>query len=123
MVSLLYLLRDLNDGLDSKGLTEEQRDDLFDEIKKQKEWVGYMIHVGSPQVFYSLLVVLLIRIGHLCGHAPKVRSWIIAWLFIRRAKYNLNAMAHDTTIDLIRRVLDKGVNLKEVFILLNLKDS
>lgn len=31
-----------------------------------------------------------------------------------RMKYNLNELSHDTAIGLIRSVLDKGVNVKEV---------
>lgn len=35
---------------------------------------------------------------------------------LRRAKYNLNALAHDTTINLIKSALEQQVNLKEVYI-------
>ena len=56
------------------------------------------------------------KVGSVFIHASKVSSqprWIYS---LRRAKYNLNAIAHDTTIALIRNVLDKGVNLKEVLL-------
>lgn len=33
-----------------------------------------------------------------------------------RSKYNLNAIAHDTTIEIIQQVLLKGVNLTEIFV-------
>ena len=34
----------------------------------------------------------------------------------RRVKYNLNALAHDTTFALIREVLAAGVNVQEVYV-------
>lgn len=35
-------------------------------------------------------------------------------MIYHREKYNLNALAHDTTIQLIRETLASGVNLREV---------
>ncbi|KAI7830121.1 ribonuclease H-like domain-containing protein, partial [Kickxella alabastrina] len=35
---------------------------------------------------------------------------------LRRSKYNLNSLAHDATIQLIRDALGRGINLKRVFI-------
>lgn len=35
-------------------------------------------------------------------------------LYNYRMKYNLNELSHDTAIGLIRSVLEKGVNVKEV---------
>lgn len=35
---------------------------------------------------------------------------------LRRTKYNLNQMSHDTAIGLIRNVLKSGVNLQEVYV-------
>jgi ribonuclease H2 subunit A len=35
---------------------------------------------------------------------------------MRRSKYNLNALSHDTAMGLIARVLAHGVNLQEVLI-------
>ena len=33
-----------------------------------------------------------------------------------RFKYNLNALSHDCAIGLIEKVLDRGVNVKEVIL-------
>lgn len=33
-----------------------------------------------------------------------------------RSKYNLNALSHDSAIGLIRRAIDAGVNVKEVYL-------
>ena len=38
-----------------------------------------------------------------------------------RSKYNLNAQAHDTTIQLLREIVDAGVNVKEVEKVISLK--
>ncbi|XJO71735.1 hypothetical protein BDV3_001199 [Batrachochytrium dendrobatidis] len=75
---------------DSKVLNETQRDKLFATIEKQSEWIGWAATVCSPQD--------------------------ISESMLRRAKYNLNALAHDTTINLIQSVLDQGVNIQEVYV-------
>ena len=36
------------------------------------------------------------------------------YFFLNRTKYNLNALSHDTAINLIRKVLADGVKLTEV---------
>ena len=77
--------------LDSKELKVEQRDQLFEDLKNENDWIGWAVHACSPQD--------------------------ISESMLRRQKYNLNAMAHDTTISLIQNVLDRGVNLVEVSIL------
>jgi len=35
---------------------------------------------------------------------------------LRISKYNLNAISHDTTIDLIRDVIKRGARIKEIYI-------
>ncbi|CAG8738682.1 16108_t:CDS:2, partial [Dentiscutata heterogama] len=40
----------------------------------------------------------------------------ISWNMLKMNKYNLNAQAHDTTIELIRQVLTQGVNVTEIYI-------
>ncbi|TPX63384.1 hypothetical protein SpCBS45565_g06635 [Spizellomyces sp. 'palustris'] len=75
---------------DSKQLKEEQRDQLFKTLSKHPDWIGWAVHVCSPQD--------------------------ISECMLRRAKHNLNELAHDTTIDLIARVLKNGVHVTEVFV-------
>jgi ribonuclease H2 subunit A len=75
---------------DSKQLKPEERDSLFDRILEESQWMGWAVHALSPQD--------------------------ISESMLRRSKYNLNAMAHDTTIELIRSVLAKGVNVTQVFV-------
>ncbi|KAJ9079435.1 hypothetical protein DSO57_1035490 [Entomophthora muscae] len=75
---------------DSKTLTEDQRDGLFDVINQNKHGVAYGVHSLSP------------------GY--------ISACMLRRSKYNLNALAHDTTIGLIRTVLSQGVIIKEIYV-------
>eukprot|EP00039_Didymoeca_costata_P010050 m.134302 g.134302 ORF g.134302 m.134302 type:complete len:264 (+) comp14691_c0_seq2:123-914(+) len=75
---------------DSKTLTEEQRDGLFQVIKGAPEFMGWIVSVLSPQ---DLSAGMLGRI-----------------------QYNLNAISHDTAIALIKKVIAQGVNLKEVYV-------
>ena len=35
--------------IDSKVLKPEQRDDLFETILKEKDWIGWGVHACSPQ--------------------------------------------------------------------------
>ncbi|KAJ3088898.1 Ribonuclease H2 subunit A [Quaeritorhiza haematococci] len=75
---------------DSKGLTEEQRSNLFGKLQSLHDWVGWAARVLSPKD--------------------------ISTSMLRKAKYNLNALAHDTTVDLIRQTLQRGVNVQEIYI-------
>ncbi|KAJ2776859.1 hypothetical protein GGI15_004711 [Coemansia interrupta] len=77
---------------DSKQLTEEQRDRLFARLQQPdvREGSGWSIRCISPQD--------------------------ISLCMLRRNKYNLNALAHDATIELLRDTLAKGVNVRRVFI-------
>ncbi|KAI9013028.1 ribonuclease H-like domain-containing protein [Gaertneriomyces semiglobifer] len=75
---------------DSKILKEEQRDELFDRIQENEEWLGWGAHTCSPQD--------------------------ISEGMLRGAKYNLNELAHDTTIGMIRHLLSVDVQIAEVFI-------
>ncbi|CAG5094263.1 Oidioi.mRNA.OKI2018_I69.XSR.g13400.t1.cds [Oikopleura dioica] len=75
---------------DSKQLEEIDRERMLKSIDKCK-WVGYTGVVLPPAY--------------------------ISKSMLRRAKYNLNEMSHDTAISMIRRVLDHHkVNVKEVFV-------
>lgn len=76
---------------DSKVLKAEQRDKLFDKLDKQTtEYVGWMVHILSAQFISNSM--------------------------LGRAKYNLNAMSHDTAIGLIKSALREGVKVKKVFV-------
>ncbi|KAJ1659613.1 hypothetical protein IWQ61_001334 [Dispira simplex] len=78
---------------DSKSLTETQRDQLFDRLNQSnqgKSSVGWAVRVLSPQDLSQAM--------------------------FRRAKYNLNAIAHDTTMTLIRETLQRGVHVTEVYV-------
>uniref|UniRef100_A0A8C6VCT2 Ribonuclease n=1 Tax=Naja naja TaxID=35670 RepID=A0A8C6VCT2_NAJNA len=70
---------------DSKTLTEAQREELFEKIDAAKEYVGWALHILSPN--------------------------FISTSMQRRTKYNLNALSHDTAIGLIQHALDSGVQL------------
>ncbi|KAI9261283.1 ribonuclease H-like domain-containing protein [Helicostylum pulchrum] len=76
--------------MDSKKLTEERRTELSKIILENKDWIGWAVFVISPQD--------------------------ISTSMFKRPVYNLNEMAHDATIKLIRSVLDRNVNLEEIYV-------
>ncbi|KAG2221441.1 hypothetical protein INT45_005246 [Circinella minor] len=75
---------------DSKKLTEERRVDLSKIIQQNLDWVGWAVHVISPQDISSNM--------------------------FSRPPYNLNEMAHNATMQLIRDVLNAKINLTEIFV-------
>lgn len=75
---------------DSKTLTEEQREGIFEKICENLDFMGWMVEILSPAY--------------------------ISRSMLRRAKYNLNALSHDCAIGLVKRALEKGVNVTEVFV-------
>ncbi|KAI9239818.1 MAG: ribonuclease H-like domain-containing protein [Podila humilis] len=75
---------------DSKTLKEDERDNLLDVIMSRPDLIGWSVRVLSPMDISNSM--------------------------LRKEKYNLNALAHDTTIQLIRETLASGVNLREVYV-------
>ncbi|KAF8822408.1 putative ribonuclease H1 large subunit [Cardiosporidium cionae] len=75
---------------DSKKLTEMTRERLFDTFWKQKSLFGWIIHSLSPSEISSKM--------------------------LRKEKYNLNEISHDTAISLIKSTLNAGIALKQVFV-------
>eukprot|EP00922_Rhytidocystis_sp_ex-Travisia-forbesii_P044988 GHVS01067070.1.p1 GENE.GHVS01067070.1~~GHVS01067070.1.p1 ORF type:complete len:326 (-),score=39.26 GHVS01067070.1:14-991(-) len=75
---------------DSKKLTEDQRHAMYKAIKSRPDAFGYMVHGTPPQ--------------HLSA------------CMLRRNKYNLNEISHDTAMWMIRQVQAAGVNVKQVFV-------
>ncbi|KAK7110010.1 ribonuclease H2 subunit A-like [Littorina saxatilis] len=75
---------------DSKTLTEEQRENIFTKISDNGDMMGWMVDILSP------------------GY--------ISRSMLRRAKYNLNALSHDSAIGLVKRALERGVNVTEVYV-------
>ncbi|CAG0892605.1 unnamed protein product [Cyprideis torosa] len=77
------------DVADSKTLTEAKREKLLENSVKSG-FLGFVGTVLSP--------------NHISNG------------MLRRAKYNLNSMSHDTAIGLIQTALDRGVQVTEVFL-------
>ncbi|KAF9432817.1 DNA replication licensing factor mcm8 [Entomortierella beljakovae] len=75
---------------DSKTLKEDERDNLLNVIMSRPDMIGWSVRVLSPMDISNSM--------------------------LRKEKYNLNALAHDTTIQLIRETLASGVNLREVYV-------
>lgn len=75
---------------DSKALTEEQREKLLNKVLDNNDYIGWAIHLLSPSY--------------------------ISTSMNRRGKYNLNAMSHDTAIDLVKEAVSQGVDVAEVYV-------
>ena len=75
---------------DSKTMTEEQREVIFDKMLEAKDMLGWMVEVLSPT--------------------------FISTSMLRRTKYNLNALSHDCAIGLVKLAIERGANITEVFV-------
>ncbi|VDQ04625.1 unnamed protein product [Trichobilharzia regenti] len=76
--------------LDSKTLNESQREKLLQDMLHKCDWISGVVHVISP-VF-------------------------ITEKMLDKSKTSLNAISHDSAIDLIQTVLDQKINLVEVYV-------
>lgn len=65
-----------------------ERDELFDRVLLEQDWIGWALKAISPQD--------------------------ISEFMFKKSKYNLNSMAHDTTIELIRGIIQQGVQIHKV---------
>jgi ribonuclease H2 subunit A len=74
----------------SQVLKDSERERLLDKLLANKDQVGWGVHLLSPR--------------------------FISRSMYRRGKYNLNSMSHDTAADLIRKAMDEGVRVTEVFV-------
>ncbi|KAJ1516270.1 Ribonuclease H2 subunit A [Coelomomyces lativittatus] len=75
---------------DSKVLKEEHRLKKFHDLKSKSNLFAYAYTAISPQ---------------------DLSKWML-----RRKKYNLNSIAHDTTISLISKLVGKGVHVDSIFV-------
>jgi ribonuclease H2 subunit A len=75
---------------DSKTLNEDQRDALFAKLNESGDVIGWIVDILVPNYISNGMLA--------------------------RCKYNLNQISHDTAIGLIRRALNHGVNVTEVFV-------
>ena len=74
---------------DSKTLTEEKRDKLFEQMKKDAQ-LGWLVDVISAEALSTKM--------------------------LRKERYNLNAISYDSAFGLIQAALDAGVNVCEVVV-------
>nr|KAF6481844.1 ribonuclease H2 subunit A [Molossus molossus] len=76
--------------LDSKTLSESERDRLFAKMEEDGDFVGWALDVLSPN--------------------------LISTSMLGRVKYNLNSLSHDTAVGLVQHALDQGVKVVQVFV-------
>ncbi|OZJ04431.1 hypothetical protein BZG36_02901 [Bifiguratus adelaidae] len=75
---------------DSKQLKETERERLFTTVHESPDKMGWSVKVLSPQDISSGM--------------------------LKRCKYSLNELAHETTIGLISETLQRGVNVREIYV-------
>ncbi|KAG8546587.1 hypothetical protein GDO81_018565 [Engystomops pustulosus] len=75
---------------DSKTLSESERERLFEKLDRAPDFIGWAVHILSPNVISTSMQ--------------------------QRAKYNLNALSHDTAIGLVQHALDSGAQITEIFV-------
>ncbi|KAF7410575.1 hypothetical protein HZH68_004956 [Vespula germanica] len=75
---------------DSKSLTENQRDSIFDKICEENDKMGWTVEAISPNV--------------------------IANSMYRRSKKSLNEVSMESAIGLIKRAVEAGVNVSKVYV-------
>ena len=75
---------------DSKTLTEEQREKLFEKLNSLNEFVGWAVEIIAP--------------NDICNN------------MFKRVKHSLNEVSHDSAIALIRKALSLNVNVTSVFV-------
>ena len=91
--------------LDSKTLSHDNRSGLLDILSSDPANIGWSVHVIRCYLSFKL-------IGH-----PLISSCSpqdISSGMLRHPPVNLNKQAQDATIQLIREVLDSGIQLTEV---------
>lgn len=83
---------DLKDSgvADSKTLTEEQREKLFDKIHENNNYIGWSLEIISPAY--------------------------ISTSMYKRPKVSLNEVSHNSAISLIKRAIAAGVQVSEVYV-------
>ncbi|XP_076300367.1 ribonuclease H2 subunit A [Lasioglossum baleicum] len=75
---------------DSKSLTEEKRDAIFDEICKHGDNMGWAVDVISPNIICNSMY--------------------------RRSKISLNEVSMVSAIELVKRVIEAGARITEIYV-------
>lgn len=75
---------------DSKTLSEDQREKLFEKLDSMGEFVGWAVEVISPNTICNSM--------------------------FRRVKHSLNEVSHDSAIGLINKAISLGANVTSVFV-------
>lgn len=102
--------------VDSKTLSEEQREKLFGGISTASDLLGWKTEILSPNDISNAMLQRLLYNPRAQTLSPGclVATWSSFFVFLSRTKYSLNALSHDAAILLIRKVLADGVKLTEV---------
>lgn len=106
---------------DSKTLSEDERENLFERLRESKNYIGWAVKILSPNTISTSMLQRCVsdwrsEISNFFSSFCRVYNFQFNAnvLFSFRTKYNLNALSHDTAIGLVQFALDSGVQLKEV---------
>lgn len=76
---------------DSKQLTPEKREMIFETLtKEENRWTGW--------------------------ETIALQAELIGGNMLSKEKYNLNAMSHDTAVELVRKIIEKNINVEELYV-------
>ncbi|PSN50660.1 Ribonuclease H2 subunit A [Blattella germanica] len=75
---------------DSKSLTEEKREVIFEKLCNEQDSIGWAFEAISPNTICNSM--------------------------LRRHKYSLNQVAQDSTVGLITKAIESGINVSEVYV-------
>ncbi|XP_017883456.1 ribonuclease H2 subunit A [Ceratina calcarata] len=75
---------------DSKSLTEQKRDEIFDKVCKEREKIGWAVDAISPNTISNSMY--------------------------RRAKTSLNQVSMNSAINLAQKVIESGARIAEIYV-------
>ncbi|CAB3367241.1 Hypothetical predicted protein [Cloeon dipterum] len=77
-------------AVDSKSIDDKKREEMFGKLCEHPDQVGWAVEVISPTTISNDM--------------------------LRRSKISLNELSHNSAINLVKRALEDGVNVKEVYV-------
>lgn len=92
---------------DSKSLTAERREELFEMIGKKCKNLGWRANALSPVTISNCMLKRFKNYWYFTSDNKRISF---------RSKYNLNALSHDTAISLIEELQKAGVNITHVYV-------
>uniref|UniRef100_A0A453K9M9 Ribonuclease n=2 Tax=Aegilops tauschii subsp. strangulata TaxID=200361 RepID=A0A453K9M9_AEGTS len=115
----MYCARSYHDTLatlsfaDSKTLKEEQREELFESLKMNSS-IGWEVDVICSKVLSAKMLKRYASVHYELQISTFFSRLKVFLIF--RTKINLNEISHNSAMGLVRKAIDSGVLLTEVYI-------